>query len=77
MLALRQRDCPAAPSRRPHAAAPASFAGTKSATRLEENLGALAVQLSPPELAELEAAVSPDAVVGARYAHMAGTYHGS
>lgn len=51
--------------------------GTKSATRLEENLGALAVQLSPPELAELEAAVSPDAVVGTRYAHMAGTYHGS
>lgn len=52
-------------------------AGTKSAARLEENLGALSVQLSPAELAELETAVPQDAVVGDRYAHMAGTYHGS
>lgn len=51
--------------------------GTKSAARLEENLGALSVQLSPAELAELETAVPQDAVVGDRYAHMAGTYHGS
>lgn len=52
-------------------------AGTKSAARLEENVGALSVQLSHAKLAELEAAVPQDAVVGDRYAHMAGTYHGS
>ncbi|KAL4425309.1 hypothetical protein ABPG75_009325 [Micractinium tetrahymenae] len=51
--------------------------GTKSATRLEENLGALSVQLSPAELVELQTAVPQDAVVRERYAHMAGTYHGS
>lgn len=42
-------------------------AGTKSAARLEENVAAVAVQLSPAELAEVEAAVPADAVVGSRY----------
>ena len=41
--------------------------GTKSPRRLEENAGATDVKLSADEVAELDAAVSPDAVRGERY----------
>lgn len=42
--------------------------GTKKLARLEENLGALTVNLSEEDVALIEAAVPPEAVVGARYA---------
>jgi aryl-alcohol dehydrogenase-like predicted oxidoreductase len=41
--------------------------GTKRRTYLEENLGALNVQLSPDELAQIEDAFPLDAVAGTRY----------
>ncbi len=41
--------------------------GTKSRPRLEENAGATRVVLEPADLAELEAAIPPGSVVGARY----------
>lgn len=41
--------------------------GTKKLERLDENIGALGVQLSADEIAAIEAAVPPDAVAGARY----------
>ena len=41
--------------------------GTKKLERLDENIGALGVQLSANEIAAIEAAVPPDAVAGARY----------
>lgn len=44
--------------------------GTKRVTRLEENLGALDVELSPEDLARIAVAVPRDAVVGTRYADM-------
>lgn len=50
--------------------------GTKNIKRLEENVGAALVKLSAEELAEIEAAVPQDAVVGARYDGMEhSTYH--
>lgn len=42
--------------------------GTKRRKYLEENAGAVSVRLSPSEVAELEAAVPPEAVTGGRYA---------
>jgi aryl-alcohol dehydrogenase-like predicted oxidoreductase len=47
--------------------------GTRRATRLEENIGALKIKLSPEECAELEAAV-PEAS-GDRYEGMQGTFN--
>jgi aryl-alcohol dehydrogenase-like predicted oxidoreductase len=41
--------------------------GTKSPQRLEENAAAVDVELSAEQIAELDEAVSPDAVSGARY----------
>ena len=41
--------------------------GTKSPKRLEENAAATAVKLSPSDVAELDAAISPQAVRGNRY----------
>jgi len=41
--------------------------GTKRRKYLEENAAAATVKLSPAEVAELEAAVPPDAVAGGRY----------
>jgi aryl-alcohol dehydrogenase-like predicted oxidoreductase len=41
--------------------------GTKSPTRLEENVGATDLHLSDSQVAELDAAVSRDAVRGSRY----------
>ncbi len=41
--------------------------GTKRRERLEENLGALAVRLSPAEVARISAAVPPGAAAGLRY----------
>ncbi|HXG04100.1 MAG TPA: aldo/keto reductase [Candidatus Binatia bacterium] len=41
--------------------------GTKRKDRLEENLGALAVRLSPPDATRLAQAVPPGAAAGARY----------
>ena len=41
--------------------------GTKSPTRLEENAAAADLELSAAEVAELDAAISPDAVRGSRY----------
>jgi len=41
--------------------------GTRSLARLDENLGALAVALSPAEVAEISAAVPEDAAAGTRY----------
>jgi aryl-alcohol dehydrogenase-like predicted oxidoreductase len=41
--------------------------GTKSPTRLEENAAAADLELSAAQVAELDAAISPDAVRGARY----------
>ncbi|HEY8683608.1 MAG TPA: aldo/keto reductase [Rhodanobacter sp.] len=42
--------------------------GTKRRTRLDENLGALDVQLDATELAAIDALFPPDAVAGERYA---------
>ncbi|MDO7866753.1 aldo/keto reductase [Nocardioides jiangxiensis] len=44
--------------------------GTKRVRYLEENAGSLTVELSPADLAALEAAVPRDAVAGARYGDM-------
>ncbi len=44
--------------------------GTKRVKYLEENVGALAVQLTADDLTALDAAVPRDAVVGARYGDM-------
>ena len=41
--------------------------GTKQRARVEENIGALAVKLSPEELSRVSAAIPPGAVAGARY----------
>ena len=41
--------------------------GTKRRKYLEENVAAVAVQLTPAEVSELETAVPPDAVAGGRY----------
>lgn len=41
--------------------------GTKKITRLEENIAALEVALSPAEIAAIEAAAPPEAVAGERY----------
>jgi aryl-alcohol dehydrogenase-like predicted oxidoreductase len=41
--------------------------GTKNPNRLEENAAAAGVQLSPSDVAELDAAISPEAVRGTRY----------
>ena len=41
--------------------------GTKKLSRLEENLGALKVDLTAADIASIEKAVPPEAVAGARY----------
>jgi aryl-alcohol dehydrogenase-like predicted oxidoreductase len=41
--------------------------GTRCLERLEENLGALEVQLTPGDLAAIDAAAAEITVVGARY----------
>lgn len=41
--------------------------GTKKLSRLDENLGALEVELSAADIAAIEAAVPPEKVAGARY----------
>jgi aryl-alcohol dehydrogenase-like predicted oxidoreductase len=41
--------------------------GTKSPTRLEENVAAVDLGLSAAQVAELDAAIAPDAVRGSRY----------
>jgi aryl-alcohol dehydrogenase-like predicted oxidoreductase len=50
--------------------------GTKRRERLDENLGALAVHLSPAEIARIAAAVPPGAAAGSRYpeGHMKAVY---
>jgi aryl-alcohol dehydrogenase-like predicted oxidoreductase len=42
--------------------------GARTRERLAESLGALDVELSDEQLAELERAIPPDAVAGSRYA---------
>jgi aryl-alcohol dehydrogenase-like predicted oxidoreductase len=49
----------------------APIPGTKRRTYLEENVGALDVELTADDIAELEAVASSSAVSGARYADMA------
>lgn len=52
--------------------------GTKNPKFIEDNAGALKVELTTADLEELEAAVPPEAVAGTRYADMKhATYHGS
>jgi aryl-alcohol dehydrogenase-like predicted oxidoreductase len=41
--------------------------GTKRSRYLEENVGALAISLSPTEMGTLEAALAPEKVAGPRY----------
>jgi aryl-alcohol dehydrogenase-like predicted oxidoreductase len=41
--------------------------GARTRTQLEESLGALHVQLSPGDLAQIEGAIPPSAVAGTRY----------
>lgn len=41
--------------------------GTKHRTYLEENVGAAAVTLDPSDMAQLDAALSPDRIAGPRY----------
>lgn len=41
--------------------------GTKRRNRLEENVAAMEIALSPAEVAELDAAATPEAVAGGRY----------
>jgi aryl-alcohol dehydrogenase-like predicted oxidoreductase len=47
--------------------------GTKKLSRLEENLGAIEVELSAADIAEIEKAVPPEAVAGARYPETSAT----
>ena len=49
----------------------APIPGTKRVTYLEENVGALDVELTADDLAALEQAVPRDAVQGDRYGSMA------
>jgi aryl-alcohol dehydrogenase-like predicted oxidoreductase len=44
--------------------------GTKRLKYLEENAGAVAIKLTPAEVAEIEAAVPPESVWGGRYAEV-------
>lgn len=48
----------------------APIPGTKRVAYLEQNVGALEVELNPQDLAEIETAVPASAVVGDRYADM-------
>ena len=48
--------------------------GTRRIDRLEENVGALAVTLTAADIAEIEAAIPPDEVVGARYGASTSAY---
>ena len=41
--------------------------GTKRVARLDENLGALSIKLTPDEVAKLNAAIPPGAAAGSRY----------
>lgn len=41
--------------------------GTKRVARLDENLGALSIKLTPDEVAKLDAAIPPGAAAGSRY----------
>jgi aryl-alcohol dehydrogenase-like predicted oxidoreductase len=41
--------------------------GSRKIDRLEENIGALAVQLTPDDLGEIESAISQITVQGERY----------
>ena len=41
--------------------------GTTNSVRLEENIGAAAIQLSDTDIRDIEAAVATDRVVGKRY----------
>ena len=52
-------------SRGPHVLA---IPGTTSVQHLQENMAALQLQLSPAQLARLDALVNTQTVVGARYA---------
>jgi aryl-alcohol dehydrogenase-like predicted oxidoreductase len=47
------------------------IAGTKRCKYLEENAAAVDIVLTPAEVAEIEAAIPPEAVAGERYASMA------
>ena len=47
-----------------------SIPGTTKVKNLEENIGALAVKLTPEDLKEIENTVPPNAVFGDRYAEM-------
>ena len=49
---------------------PLGIPGTKRVRYLEENVRAVAVELTRDDLADLEQAVPRDAVVGARYGDM-------
>jgi aryl-alcohol dehydrogenase-like predicted oxidoreductase len=53
-----------------HGLGVAPIPGTKRVRYLEENVGALAVELDPTDIDALEQAVPRDAVVGARYGDM-------
>jgi len=48
--------------------------GTKRRSYLEENVGAAAVELSPEDIARLDAIAPPGVAVGGRYANSAYTY---
>ncbi len=50
--------------------------GTKRRKYLEENAGAANITLTPAEIAELEAAMPPEAVKGERYAAASMKYVG-
>jgi len=41
--------------------------GTKRSARLDENLGALSVKLTPDEVTKIGAAIPPGAAAGSRY----------
>ncbi|KAL0403736.1 UNVERIFIED_CONTAM: putative aldo-keto reductase 2 [Sesamum radiatum] len=51
--------------------------GTTKIENLNQNIGALAVKLTPEDMAELESIVSASAVKGERYASEAGMWHTS
>lgn len=48
-----------------------SIPGTRKLHRLEENLGALSVELTPDELKEIDRIIPPGATAGTRYPEMA------
>jgi diketogulonate reductase-like aldo/keto reductase len=51
--------------------------GTSTISHLDQNLDALKIDLTEPEIKQIEDIFHPENVVGDRYAHVALTFHGN